>query len=68
MRPGVMAAEATAPEVLLREMPVCVSVVCVVVHLLHVAHQLNVCVSVFLVVGAPAAAGVERHPGLRAAP
>jgi hypothetical protein len=46
--------------------PVCVSVVCVIVHLLHVAHQLNVWVSVFLVVDAPAAGGVERHPGLRA--
>ena len=35
------------------ETPVCVSVVRVVVHLLQVAHQLNVWVSVFFVVDAP---------------
>jgi hypothetical protein len=44
------------------EMLVCVSVVCVVVHLVQAAHQLNVRVSVFLVVDAPGAGGVERHP------
>ncbi|KAI2498859.1 hypothetical protein MHU86_15608 [Fragilaria crotonensis] len=32
---------------------------------LQEAHQLNVWVSVFFVVGAPAAGGVERQPGLR---
>jgi hypothetical protein len=37
------------------EIPVCVSVECVVVHLLQVAHQLNVWVSVFFVVDAPGA-------------
>jgi hypothetical protein len=46
--------------------PVCVFVACVVDHRLHLSHQLNVCVSVVLVVGAPGAGGVERHPGLRA--
>jgi hypothetical protein len=45
------------------EIPVCVSVVCVVVHLLQVAHQLKVWVSVFFVVEEPGAGGVERHPG-----
>ena len=64
-----MAAEAVAgePFVALRDTPVWVSVVCVVVHLLQVAHQLKVCVSVFFVVGAPAAGGVERQPGFRVA-
>ncbi len=53
-------------ETVFRETPVCVLVVCVVVHLLLVSYQLNVWVSVFLVVDTPAAGGVERHPGLRA--
>ena len=46
--------------------PVWVSVACVVDQRLHLAHQLTVWLSVFLVVGAPGAGGVEFQPGFRA--